>query len=117
MLATLGVVLPAFVIILMVASLVTGLLKYAGVKSFLNGLRPVVIGLIVGTGVIMFISVMIGIKAVTDVVLFDWKALVIFSIVAGTHFIYKQLKKKTISPIILIIISAILGLIFYGLIS
>ena len=116
MLATLGVVLPAFIIILIVAALVTGLLKYAGVKSFLNGLRPVVIGLIVGTGITMFITVMIGIKAVTDTVMFDWKALVIFTLIALTHFVYKKIRKKIISPIILIVMSAVLGLIFYGLI-
>ena len=55
--ATLGVVLPSFFIILVIASIIKGLLQFAGVKAFLNGLRPVVIGLILGTAITMFLSV------------------------------------------------------------
>ena len=45
-LATLGVVLPSFVIILLIASVFTKLLKYAGVKAVLGGIRPAIIALI-----------------------------------------------------------------------
>ena len=50
-LATLGVVLPSFVIILIIASLVSGLMKFAGVQAVLKGIRPVVSGLIFSTGI------------------------------------------------------------------
>ena len=113
-LATLGVVLPSFIIILLIASLIQGVLKFAGVKAFLSGLRPVVVGLILATGLIMTMSVITSITAVTDTFAFDWRALVIFLVVASVHIIYKKLKKKTISPILLIILSAILGIILYG---
>ena len=116
-LATLGVVLPSFIIIVLIASVVTGLMKYGGVKGFLSGVRPVVIGLILATGVGMFITVILGLNHVGQQVAFDWKALVILSIIAVTNFIYKKFKKKALSPILLILISAVLGILFYGLIG
>ena len=115
-LATLGVVLPSFVIIILIASVVTGLMKFEGVKAFLSGVRPVVIGLILATGIIMFITVILGLNHIGQKVAFDWKALVIFGIISVTNFIYKKFNKKALSPIILILISAVLGIIFYGLI-
>ena len=116
MLATLGVVLPAFIIILIVASVIKGLLQFAGVKAFLGGVRYVVIGLITATGISMLVTVLIGVSKVGDAVAFDYKALIILAIISLTYFIYKKVKKKTPSPIILILISAILGILFYGLI-
>ncbi len=114
--ATLGVVMPSFIIILIIASVMKGLMQFSGVKAFLNGLRPVVIGLIIGTAVTLVLTVILSISTIYDAVIFDWKALVIFFIVASTGVIYKKATKKAISPILLIIVSAILGLIFYGLI-
>ena len=115
LLATVGVVLPAFIIILIVASVVRGLLQFAGVKGFLSGVRPVVVGLIIATGALMFCAVVIGYTKVGAPLSFDWKALVIFGITATAYFVYKFIRKKTLSPIILILFSALLGIIFYGL--
>ncbi len=114
--ATLGVVLPSFVIILIIASIIKGLLKYAGVQAFLSGLRPVVVGLILGTAITIFLQVILAFQNVqTSTINFDYKALIIFGIVVGINFVYKKKTKKVISPILLIIISATLGLILYGL--
>ena len=115
-LATLGVVLPSFIIILIIASLVSGLMKFAGVQAFLGGVRPVVVGLIIGTGLTLVLSVITSIKTVGDSFLFDWKALVVFAFVAVVSLIYKKIRKKAISPIILILISALLGMLLYGVI-
>ena len=114
-LATLGVVLPAFTIILLIASVIGGLLKYAGVKAFLNGVRPVVTGLIAATGLWLLLSVTLSLKNVYTTVSFDYRALIIFSVIAITHVIYKRVRKRSLSPIILILISAVLGMFFYGL--
>lgn len=113
--ATLGVVLPSFAIILLIASVIRGLIKYKGVQAFLRGIRPVVVGLITGTGVIMILSAIMALETVYASITFDWKALVIFSILATTYYIVKRFKKKTLSPIILILISAVLGIVLYGL--
>ena len=103
LLATVGVVLPAFIIILVIASVVKGLLKYAGVKGFLSGVRPVVVGLIIFTGALLFITVALGYEKVGEPLSFDYKAFIIFGIIAATYFSYKAVRKKTLSPIILIL--------------
>ena len=51
--ATLGVVLPSFFIILLIAALIHDLLKYAGVEAFLSGVRPYVVALILSTAFTM----------------------------------------------------------------
>ena len=51
----------------------------------------------------------------TSTINFDYKAVIIFAIVAGVSIFTKKKTKKAISPILLIIISAVLGLILYGL--
>lgn len=116
MCATLGVVLPSFIIILIIASVIKGLLKFAGVKAFIDGIRPVVIGLILGTAITIFMQVIFAFENIkTSAITFDYKALIIFVIVALISIITKKKTKKAISPILLIAISAILGLILYGL--
>ena len=47
--ATLGVILPSFIVILLIAALLEKVMKYAGVQAALSGIRPVVTGLILGT--------------------------------------------------------------------
>ncbi len=116
-LATLGVVLPAFIIIFIVASLISGLLKYAGVEAFLKGVRPVVVALIVSTGILMTINCIFAVSVIGNPVWFDWRALVIFLVIAIIHFVFKKIKKKAPSPIILILISALFGMLLYGVLG
>ncbi len=114
--ATLGVVLPSFIIILIIASVIKGLLKFAGVKAFIDGIRPVVIGLIVGTAITISMQVIFAFENIQKSTLsLDYKALIIFFTVFLISIITKKKTKKAVSPIFLIIISAILGLILYGL--
>lgn len=54
--ATLGVVLPSFIIILIIASLIRNFLKHKGVQAFLGGIRPCVVGLILATALTLFMS-------------------------------------------------------------
>ena len=104
LLATLGVVLPSFIIILLIAALIGGLLKFAGVNAFIKGIRPVVVGLIIATGITMILSVILSLETISAGISLNWKALVIFSVLAIIFYLYKRFKKKTISPILLILI-------------
>ena len=113
--ATLGVVLPSFIIILFIASLMHGLMKFAGVQAFLKGIRPVVVGLIVGTAITIFLTVVLSLKTIQSSIAFDFKALIIFILVGASSIIYKKIKKKNLSVIALILLSAVLGILFYGL--
>lgn len=116
--ATLGVVLPSFIIVLLVVALIRKLLKFAGVKAFLEGLRPIVVGLILATAVTIFMQVVFAISGpVSGAISFNYKALIIFGIISLISFVYNKITKKTMSPILLIIISAILGMVFYGVIA
>lgn len=113
--ATLGVVLPAFLIILLIASVMKNLLQYGGVKAFLAGVRPVVVGLIVATGITLALTVILGFSSVKEPIAFDYKALIIFAVAAAVSFGYKKIFKKGISVILLIVLSALLGMLLYGL--
>ena len=114
--ATCGVVLPSFVIILLIVAIITNLLKYAGVKAFLNSLRPVVVGLILGTAITILVQVVFGVTSISESIInFDYKALIIFAVISGISIGYKKITKKVMSPILLIVITAGLGIIFYGL--
>ncbi len=114
--ATIGVVLPAFIIILLIATIVKNLLKYDGVQAALGGVRPAVIGLILATAATLFLSGVFGIKEIsTSTFGFDWRALVIFVLTAAIHVAYKHFKKKKISPILLILISAAMGMGLYSI--
>ncbi len=111
--ATLGIVLPSFIIILIIATLAKNLMKFAGVKATLNGIRPTIVGMIFATFVTMFISTIFGIKTIESVFSFDWKGLVIFAIVAIIAIVYKHFRKKSISPILLIVLSGGMGMLMY----
>ena len=115
-LATLGVVLPAFIIMLIIASLIRNLLKYKGVQAVLGGIRPAVVGLIIATASTMILGSVLGISAsgfalsVPELV----KNIAIFAAVVALATVYKKIKKKKISPILLILFSGVLGLVLFS---
>ena len=111
LLATLGVVLPSFIIILLIATLLTKLLKYAGVKAVLRGIRPAVIGMILATAVTMFFSVLFQVKTIDSTFVFHWKPMAIFAILCLISILYKKRKKQAVSPISLILLSGVLGIV------
>ena len=112
--ATLGVVMPSFIIILIVASLIHNLVKYAGFQAFMKGVRPCVVGLILSTAATLAITTFISVGGVAEHEFsVNWKGLVILAIVVAISLIYKHFKKKKPSPVLLILISAVLGIIFY----
>ena len=115
LLATLGVVLPSFILILIIAALIRNLLKYRGVKAFLGGIRPCVVGLILATAVIMFTSTAIGFDSIGDTPAIDYKSIIILAILILFSIIAKLIFKKKPTPILLILISAGLGMLLYSL--
>ena len=115
--ATLGVVLPSFVIILIIAMLLKNLMKYKGVRAFMGGIRPCVIALILATATIMLLNNVFGLSTVVGASFsIDFRAIAIFALLIGISVFAKKVVKKKISPIITIALSAVLGMVFYGLI-
>ena len=113
-LSTLGVVLPSFIIILLITALIRNFLKYKGVQAFLGGIRPCVVGLILATALMMFSGMLLDFKHFGNTITPDVKGLVIFAVIVAVAIIFKKIRKKPLSPIILILVSAGLGMVIYS---
>ena len=111
--ATLGIVLPSFIIILIIASVANNLLKYAGIKATLTGMRPAIVGLIVSVTITMLLKQIFNLKFVESTIDIDYFGIAILGILALITVLYTRLRKKALSPILLIVISGALGIIFY----
>ena len=115
LLATLGVVLPSFVIILIVAALIKNLLKFPAVKAFIAGIRPSICGLILSVAATMALTVFFGFENLNSAELsFDLRSLIILAVVIGIPLLWNRFKKKEFSPILLVLISAALGVALFG---
>lgn len=104
LLATFAVVLPAFLIILGVVAIMDKFMTNPWVKATMNGLKPGVIGVILATGLSMIFSNVIPEGT------FELKALILTVILAALSIGSRVIRKKKISPIPLIGISAALGI-------
>ena len=107
-LATLGVVLPSFIIIILVASILKKVIKNKYFQAFLNGVKPVVIALIFGTGLMLVIKC-IGFININEFS-FDFISFIIFILIAFIFYFTKYVFKKKLNAMSLILISASLGL-------
>ena len=117
LLATLGVILPAFCILLLVSALLHNLFKKPTVQGILSGVRPAVVGLILGTAATLFLSIVCGLSG--GMFAFDWRSLLVFALVALVGWGLPLLpplkaKNRKISPILLILFSALLGIVLWG---
>ena len=108
--ATLAVVLPSFLIILLVTVLLKTALKNKYVQAILRGLKPCVIGIVLATGIYMVLKNCF--VTMSDVTV-NLNAGIISALLIASMFGYKHLKKKKLSPISLIILSAVLGIIVF----
>jgi chromate transporter len=113
LIATAAVVLPSFVIILLIMILLKKLLKNPYVQAVLRGVKPCIIGIILATGIFMILQHCIG--SVFDAS-FDMTAIIMTAILALIYFGSTKVTKKGLSPIGLIGVSAVAGVIVYGLI-
>ena len=114
--ATLGIVLPSFIIILLISAVLKNFINYVGVQAFLSGVRPCVVALILGTSIDLFMNNLVGFEGVgKGIPEPDLFGIAIFIIIATVAFVYKEIKGKKLSPIVLIITSACLGMILYSL--
>ena len=108
--ATLAVVLPSFLIILLVTALLKTALKNKYVQAILRGLKPCVIGIVLATGIYMMMGNCFGTLFAIKV---NVRSLIITVLLFASMFGYKYFAKKKLSPIFLIVISAIAGIIVY----
>lgn len=107
--ATLGVVLPSFIIILTIAMVSSKFIKNKYVQRALKGIKAVVLGLIISTGIVFVIKTF-GFVSL-DTFNFDLLSTIILISLAIIYFGYLKIKKKNMNAIVLIGISAVLGII------
>ena len=112
--ATLGVVLPAFGIILLIAAVLKNWMKNPVVEAFLTGVRPCVVGMILATAVTMGLSTLGGFSSAAGGFAPDARSLAVFGILWAVHFLCKRKRQKAPSPIGMILLSAVLGIVFWG---
>ena len=112
--ATLGVVLPSFIIILLICAVTRNFLKYSGVQAFLKGVRPCVVALILATAITMAWSTLLGVSTLHGGFSPDGRGMVILAVLVGVAVVFQKLRKKKPSPIWMILLSAGLGMLLYS---
>lgn len=114
LLATLGVVLPSFIIILIIAAFIKNLLQYPIVKILVESMKPALCGLILSVSITMGAKVFFKIDTIGNMnITFDWRSLIIFAIVIAIPFLWKKFKKHDFSSILLVAISGVLGILLF----
>lgn len=113
LLATLGVVLPSFVILLILAALTGRMLRFAGVNAFLSGIRPCVVALILGTAATMSLDTLLGFQGVSGGFHADLRAVFLLAFLFAVRFGAEKWLKKTPPPPLMILLSAVLGICLY----
>ena len=107
--ATLGVVMPSLIIIILVASILNKFIKNKYVQFFLKGVKPVVVGLILSTGIVLLAKV-IGYQNL-ETFSFNLQSTIVFAVLVIIFLLSKYVFKKKVNNILLICISAVLGVI------
>lgn len=100
--ATLGVALPSLLIILFISSFFFKNSKHPLMKLVFKGIRPVIAGLILSAAIVIGKSTLIH-KTINGGSIVNYKTIIIMVIILGLAL------KTKIHPIVLIIISGVLG--------
>ena len=107
--ATVAVVLPAYLVILLVLGILKNTLKNPWVQAALRGLKPCVVGIVLATGLSMVVRNCLPSGGI------DLRAVLVSAGLLVILAVYRYLRKKKLSPITLICVSAVLGIIVYGI--
>ena len=104
-LATLAVVLPSFLLILLITAIMRTAVKNKYVQAVLRGLKPCIIGIVLATGLQMTVSHCVENSTI------GLRPLLITAVLAAVMY----LRKKKLSPVLLILLSALCGVVAYGI--
>jgi len=110
LLATVAVVLPSFLIILLITALLHTLLKNKYIQAALRGMKPAIIGIILATGVYMLLQHCFSLAPLPTLHL---RETLLTAVLLVILYGFRLLFKKKLSPILLFLIAAVLGILFY----
>lgn len=108
--ATMAVVTPAFLIILLIVTILKKVLNNPYVQATLKGIEPCIIGIIFATGLMMMVENIVPDFANFQV---DIVGIVITAVLLMVSTLYKKICRKPFSPIMLIMTAAVLGIFLY----
>ena len=113
--STIGVILPSFIIIILVALILSKFLKNRFVKGALGGVKPVIVALISATAIIFFLKLILfaGNNLFSTSISFDRTSSTLLIVLSTLAIIYKAITKKSINPILLLLLSAALGIVLF----
>ena len=100
-------VLPAYLIIILVTGILKNAIKNPHVQAVLSGLSPCVVGIVTATGLWMTLRGCLSPGAGSVV------NLLITLLLAAALILYPRITEKKLSPIRLILLSAVLGMLLY----
>lgn len=109
--ATLGLITPSVIVILIIAAILKSFRDNKYVNSAFYGLRPASTGLITAAGITVIMSTLVVIGGVTEhTFALNWKGLILAAVLWVLTNVVKQTKKW--HPIVFIGISALAGIVF-----
>ncbi|MEG1529653.1 MAG: chromate transporter [Clostridia bacterium] len=116
MAATFGVVLPSFIVILLIVKLFSNFMKRKNVQNVFVGVRASVTGLLTAVLLSLALTVLFGVTSIFDVAnaKVDFVGIGILAVLLVFSFV--KIKGKRTPPILIIIMSAALGMLAYGFI-
>lgn len=112
LIATAGVVLPAYLVIMLVVCILKNFIKNKYVQAVLRGLKPCVIGIVLATGSYMVIH---NILPLTGGAAVDIPAVIITAALVAIMVGWPKFTGKKLSPIALILCAAVLGIAVFGI--
>ena len=111
LLCTIGVILPAFLIMLLISILLKKFMKNKYVQSALSGIKFVAIALIAASAITIFADVLFPYTLNNSISFsINFVAIKMFVLIVAGYFLLKIILKKKPGPISIIIMSAIIGL-------
>lgn len=115
--ATIGVLLPSLIIILLIAFALSKFMKNRYVKGALSKVQPIVIALISYTAISLFVNTMFFNKQGINysAFIFDRQSFSLFVILLSFTVVYKKVNKKALSPIILLLLAGLLGALLFSI--
>ena len=112
--ATVGVILPSLIIIIIVAMIMKKFMQNKYVQGALSGVKPIVLALILSTSLLLFVKVIFfNGNAIKGEMAFDIRSLTLLFMLSGLLIIYRKTHKKSLGAIKLLGISALLGIIVF----
>ena len=112
--ATVGVILPSLIIIVIIAMIMKKFMKNKYVQGALGGVRPIVLALILSTTIVLTIKVIFfRDNSLQGEFEFDLRSFTLLLILSSFLVIYRKTHKKSLGSLKLLGLSALLGIIIF----